>query len=220
VAARKRGRRKKSAKSLGYRKKRRGRAPKRGSKSLRKEYARQVRQAFGLKAKRGRRQGPGRGGGGGGGGGGDEGGGNAGPGRGGRRGNVTGVEAVKRRLRAIRTAVFYSLEAQLRASGAAVLSDSHDLAPQLTGLMIATSGVDVQSNRSQLSVRAVVFYQQRYALYQHEGYYNPGPITSVKLGPTYAIGRKFLQRALDRNRDDIVRDMGRSVERALRLTLR
>lgn len=137
-----------------------------------------------------------------------------------RRPGKSQLAALRRRLDRVRSNVFDELAAELEDQAGLTLAKSNDNAPQLTGQMQATAGVQVDSRKSAGVVRAVVYYTERYALYQHEGVYNPGPVTTIKLGPTRGIGRKFLQRALDERREQITVQCGRAVERALRLSLR
>lgn len=133
---------------------------------------------------------------------------------------VKGLAAVTRRLQRVERAAYDALVEGLRDEAEIVLARSRDLAPQLTGQMIRNSGVRVQAHRATQTIQVAVFYDEPYAVKQHEGYFNPGPITSVKLGPSFAIGRKFLTKAIDERRQQLVAQVGRRVERALRLTLR
>lgn len=133
---------------------------------------------------------------------------------------VSGADVVRRRLRQLRRNAFDALETEVRQQCEITLARSRDLAPQLTGLMIHDSHVTMDSRRSSGSIRAVIHYDQPYAVFQHEGVYNPGPVTSVKLGAQRGIGRKFLQKALDERREQMVVQCGRALERALRSTLR
>jgi hypothetical protein len=134
--------------------------------------------------------------------------------------NVKGLDAIARRMAAVKRAAFDALDQQLQDEAKQVLARSRDLAPQLTGRMIATAHVEAQRSRGANLIRAQVVYREPYALFQHEGFYWPGPISSQKLGPTFAIGRKFLTRAVDERREAVLENSGRAVEGALRVTLR
>lgn len=131
-----------------------------------------------------------------------------------------GMAALEQRLAAVRRAALDAVTQALVEGGGEVLSRSRDLAPQLTAAMIAHSGVRSEGTPSAERVRVVVFYSEPYAILQHEGFYNPGPVTAAKLGPTFAVGRKFLSRSLDELRPQIVAEAGRALESALRTALR
>lgn len=135
-----------------------------------------------------------------------------------RRGG--GVADIRRRMDVIRRNVRDALEAEVKVQADATLALSRNLAPQLTGYMIASSTVTNETRASADLIAARITYPAPYALYQHEGTYNPGPVTAAKLGPTRGIGRKFLQKALDQRREEIIVRCGRAVERALRISLR
>ena len=82
------------------------------------------------------------------------------------------------------------------------------LAPELTRKMILSSKVTKRSTRSR-EIR-VISFDTEYAVAQHEGRFNPGPITAVK-SPTQdgAAGRKYLSRPFE----NLVREQG--VEKAI-----
>lgn len=127
---------------------------------------------------------------------------------------LTGDEVVIRKLDRIRKAVADEIRDEFDDIANDILSDSRDIAPQLTGLLIASSGVDSGDRRDRFA--RSIFYDTPYAVIQHEGNFNPGPITSQKPG----AGRKYLQRAYEARRPEIVQRLGRATERALRLALR
>lgn len=129
---------------------------------------------------------------------------------------VTGGDVIRRRLRVIQRAVNETIVDGMDDFAKDVLRQSRDLAPQLTGLMIRTSDVDSDDNRALGTFRRSVFYEQVYAIWQHEEVFNPGPITSTKPG----AGPKFLRRAYDFQRAIHVPRIGKRVGRALRLSLR
>lgn len=132
----------------------------------------------------------------------------------------SGLRDLERRFKAMSRAAFDDVAQTMEDEAEIVLARSRDLAPQLTGDMIAHSDVLVRKNQSRGELRVTVEYDEPYALFQHEGYYNPGPVTRAKLGDQFAIGRKFLSRAFEERREHIVRNAGRALERALRTTLR
>ena len=127
---------------------------------------------------------------------------------------LLGKEIVKRRLRIIQRNVNEAVEQSMDDLATDIHSLSNDLAPQLTGEMIRQSGTD--SDDSGTRFRRSVFYSLAYAIWQHEEVFNPGPITAGKPG----AGRKFLQRAFDRNVQKGIQDVGRAIGRSLRITLR
>lgn len=127
---------------------------------------------------------------------------------------VSGQRVIARKIRRIQTAVRQEIEEELNDIANDVLSNSRDIAPQLTGLLIRTSAVD-EDDSEDVFVRSV-FYDTDYAVIQHEGDFNPGPITIQKPG----AGRKYLQRAYEALRPQMVNRLGRATERALRLALR
>lgn len=129
---------------------------------------------------------------------------------------VTGGDIIRRRLRTIRRAVDDAIEAGMDDFAADVLSMSRDLAPQLTGLMIRTSDVDSDDSRSLGRFRRSIFYEQVYAIWQHEEIFNPGPVTAAKPG----AGPKFLKRAFDFQAAKHIPKIGKRVSRALRVVLR
>ena len=127
---------------------------------------------------------------------------------------VTGGDIIRRRLRVIRRAVNEAIETGMDDLAKDILSMSRDLAPQLTGLMIRTSGVDDDDSRDRF--RRSIFYEQPYAIWQHEEFFNPGPITSAKPG----AGPKFLSRAFNFHAQRGITNIGRRVQRSLRAVLR
>ncbi len=127
---------------------------------------------------------------------------------------VSGQRVIARKIRRIQAAVRQEIEEELNDIANDVLSDSRDIAPQLTGLLIRSSAVD-EDDSEDVFVRSV-FYDTDYAVIQHEGDFNPGPITVQKPG----AGRKYLQRAYEALRPQMVNRLGRATERALRLALR
>lgn len=127
---------------------------------------------------------------------------------------VRGRAVIKKRLGLIRRNVRDAVAAELDDIAEDLLNASRALAPQLTGQMILTSGID--SDDSDDSLRRSVFYVETYAPIQHEGFFDPGPVTAQKPG----AGRKYLQRPYNRMRPGIPKRLGRAVERALRNSLR
>ena len=129
---------------------------------------------------------------------------------------VTGGALIRARLAFIRRAVDEAISQGMDDFADDVLSMSRDLAPQLTGLMIRTSGVSKDDSRSLGRFRRSIFYEQVYAIWQHEETFNPGPVTSSKPG----AGPKFLSRALAFHRVRGQREIGRRIQRTLRTVLR
>jgi hypothetical protein len=129
---------------------------------------------------------------------------------------VTGGALIRARLAFIRRAVDDAIAQGMDDFADDVLSMSRDLAPQLTGLMIRTSGVSKSDSRSLGRFRRSIFYEQPYAVWQHEEVFNPGPITSAKPG----AGPKFLTRALNFHRLRGQKAIGRRIQRTLRTVLR
>lgn len=127
---------------------------------------------------------------------------------------LTGDDVVIKKLERIRAGVNAAVKEELSDIANDILSDSRDIAPQLTGLLIASSGVDTGDRRDRFA--RSIFYDTPYAVIQHEGVFNPGPITVQKPG----AGRKYLQRAYEARRPQMVNRLGKAVERALRLALR
>lgn len=133
---------------------------------------------------------------------------------------VRGLAAIQRRFKQLQRNAFDQLVDTMERQAEIVHTVSRDRAPQLTGQMIRNSGTRTQSSRAAGLVRVTVFYNEPYAIFQHEGFYHPGPVTSEKLGGAFAIGRKFLTRTVDEQRDSIITACGRDLERVLRLSLR
>ena len=129
---------------------------------------------------------------------------------------VTGGAAIKLRLALIRRNVNDAVEGGMDDLSKRILSKSRNFAPQLTGRMIRESDVASLDSRSLGTFRRAVFYSVDYAVFQHEGEFNPGPITASKP----AAGRKYLSRAFDQEVNAGVRKIGRDVERAIRISVR
>ncbi len=127
---------------------------------------------------------------------------------------VRGVQKTKKNLRRAVEFAREAVEEELDDYANELLSKSNDLAPQLTGRMIRNSDTD-KSDRRDVFLRSV-FYTEDYALFQHEGTFNPGPITRNKPG----AGRKFLQRPYDATKREFLVRLGRKIERVLRQSLR
>jgi hypothetical protein len=127
---------------------------------------------------------------------------------------VTGQKVIKKRLRLIRINVVERLQTEMDEAAEDLLQQSRDLAPQLTAEMIRRSGVSRDDEPALF--RRSVFYSLPYAVTQHEGFFNPGPVTSTKPG----AGRKYLQRPFDAQKRQLLVRLQRELERALRLSLR
>lgn len=128
---------------------------------------------------------------------------------------LLGKEVVKRRLRLIQRNVGDAVAEGMDELAADILSLSNDFAPQLTGEMIRTSGTDSDDTGAD-RFRRSVFYTVPYAIWQHEEVFNAGPITASKPN----AGRKFLTRAFNQLVGKGIRNVGREIERTLRITLR
>lgn len=133
---------------------------------------------------------------------------------------VGGRKVIVQRLAIIRRNVLAELQDELDDQAQDLLEESQRRAPQLTGALVLTAGTDSEDNRASGRLRRTVFYREEYAIYQHEGYFNPGPISTEKLGGSFAIGRKYLQRPFDELAPGFKKRSAVAVERALRLTLR
>ncbi len=127
---------------------------------------------------------------------------------------ITGAAGIRRRLRVIRRNVDRTIDEALDELAAEIHAKSNDFAPQLTGAMIRESGVDAEDRAGRF--RRSVFYKLNYAVFQHEGNFNPGPITASKS----SAGRKFLSRAFQQKARRGIRDVGRKIERSLRFAVR
>ncbi len=127
---------------------------------------------------------------------------------------VKGGDAIRRRLRLISKNVVSFIGAEMDDIAQEILEESRRNAPQLTGRMIATAGWDKEDFAD--AFRRSVFYREDYAVFQHEGFFNPGPITATKPN----AGRKFLQRAYTARVRGLPARIGRAVERSLRVSLR
>lgn len=127
---------------------------------------------------------------------------------------VTGGKAIRNRLGLIEKNVRRQISDELDDIAQEILVESRRLAPQLTGRMIASSGTD-KDDRPQ-RFRRSIFYDIDYAVFQHEGFFQPGPVTIAKDG----AGRKFLQRPYEKKRRDLIRRIGVATERGLRVSLR
>lgn len=127
---------------------------------------------------------------------------------------IRGIARTQQNLKLVAKAVQNGLKAELADYSEEVLALSRDYAPQLTGAMIADSGISRVDRQTGASFS--VFYRKRYALFQHEGFYNPGPVTAAKPN----AGRKFLERAYLATRRQRLDRIARRIEREIRLALR
>ena len=136
------------------------------------------------------------------------------------RTGISGADAVRKNLKAIQNAVFDAIENELEEQGKIVLNKANEVAPQDTGEMIATSIVTKDSNRAALQIVVAIAYVVTYAILQHERVYNPGPITATKIGKRRGAGRKWFEKKFTELRPEIIKQVGRAVERALISVLR
>ncbi len=127
---------------------------------------------------------------------------------------VTGGAVIRKRLKIIQRNTRAAISSELDDTAKDLLAVPILLAPQLTGAPIKSGGIDSESGKD--FTRRSVFYTEDYAVIQHEGFFNPGPVTATKAG----AGRKYLQRPFNAARREIPARIGRAVERSLRLTLR
>ena len=144
---------------------------------------------------------------------------------------VEGGKETKLNLRKVINAANKAGVASIARSAEDLLRRSNNIAPQLTGQMILTSGVSGNARATAVTdkrVVASVFYRERYALYLHEGMeptgkrrngrppYKRGPITRRKPDS----GGHFLKRPFDDNKRDYTKDFNNRVDTAIRLALR
>ncbi len=127
---------------------------------------------------------------------------------------VKGGAKTRKALRRAEGFILEAVNEQFDDYAELVLSLSNDLAPQLTGDMIGSSGTDARKGKS-VTTRTV-FYKAPYAVRQHEGFFNPGPITKTKPG----AGRKYLSRAYDQTRGKFLKRLGKAIGRSIRVNLR
>ena len=114
------------------------------------------------------------------------------------RRRVTGQEVIKQNFARLRRGTFRALEVAMIEQAEALLTEANNKAPQLTSDMINGAVVTSVRNRSKGRIRVAMAYTHDYAIWQHEEIFNPGPITSVKLGPARGVGRKWLQKVFDK----------------------
>ncbi len=100
-----------------------------------------------------------------------------------------------------------------------LLVRSRNAAPQDTGRMIRTAGTS-SANPGMDTFLRTVFYREDYAVFQHEGFFFPGPTTAAKLGGARAIGRKFLQRPFEESARKLIATVARAVSVTVRITVR
>lgn len=127
---------------------------------------------------------------------------------------VSGQVVILRNLTRIRIGVNEAIEAELSEIANDVLTNSRDICPQLTGRLIRSAGID-SADREDIFVRSV-FYDTPYAVIQHEGVFNPGPVTASKPG----AGRKYLQRAYEALLPEMQLRISKRTELALTQLLR
>lgn len=127
---------------------------------------------------------------------------------------VRGAEAVRKSLSSIRKAGVEATFNELEVIAVGVLARSDALAPELTG-ELRLSGEVVTTKRGTGREVAVVYGRsgpsKDYALVQHEGFFNPGPITRTKPG----AGRKYLSRAYAEQVPKLLREMGLGVKASI-----
>ncbi len=99
-----------------------------------------------------------------------------------------------------------------------LLSRGRQLAPQLSGQLIASGAITGRRTRDVVS--RIVFFEAPYAVVRHEDFYNLGPISSVKSSPDGPIGRKYLQRPFEAHSGTYQKMIGAAVRRGIRLSLR
>lgn len=135
---------------------------------------------------------------------------------------VEGTRETERNLARIARAAVDALNDGLQDGAGVIISQARDFAPQLTGQLIRDAGISsIRRGRGQgpLQTRAFsVFFgngpSRAYAVLQHEGRFNPGPVTRAKPG----AGRKYLSRAFDKHKRKIIRSIGQDIERAILTT--
>ena len=153
---------------------------------------------------------------------------------------LLGRQIVRRRMNVIRRNVREAISVEMNDIGDEILSRSRDLAPQLTGAMQSSSLVLSRDDQTTF-VRIIAWQLPRgatrpYQVYQHQGIggtettigraFIPGPVTAGKRN----AGLQYLQRAADEAAEgrgasgrftvSIPRRLGRTIQRAIRLSLR
>lgn len=121
-------------------------------------------------------------------------------------------------LRKVRFAVREAFARELDEQADELLQLATDAAPQKDDFLIESG--DTDSDDTFNTLRRSVYFTVPYATIQHEGFFNPGEKTAAKLGNQRGIGRKFLQRPYEENREKFLRRLAKAGNRALRLTLR
>ena len=120
------------------------------------------------------------------------------------------AQAVKNMRRLTREAID-AFEDQSQKNAEELLSDSIDLAPQLSNDLIESALVQ-RVRRGKFLFIDFVGYNIIYAVRRHEEISTPGPVTAGKPG----AGRKFLSRPFNKKKKVFEKRMKNAVERRLR----
>lgn len=133
-----------------------------------------------------------------------------------RKRGLQGVDEMKKRLDIILRNVNEAVIQTIDDSADDLLERSQDLSPQLTGAHIH-SGKVVEISQF---ARAVA-YDEAYSLWLHEGDYELGPVSRLK-PPTQdgAVGKEFLLRPFENNKQRYIADAGKAVAEAVRRSVR
>lgn len=132
---------------------------------------------------------------------------------------VRGHRTLKRRLRAIVKQMPKETADRLDDRARQLLGRAIAIAPELERHLILSGRVEKSDNKRR-QTRSVSF-DTPYAVAQHEGQFNPGPITSAK-APTQdgTPGRKFLERPYRNMIGDIQADIGQAAMDVTRVVIR
>jgi len=139
-------------------------------------------------------------------------------------GRITGVDSVLAGLERISGRATRAARRTEAKYGELIAETARKMAPRKTGRLereIKHERVSAGGNR-RMSVIGVDLDAVPYALFMHEGWeghpnYQLGPESLRKAQAVgEVVGRKFLQRALDRHAEDFLRDMERAVSGELK----
>lgn len=132
---------------------------------------------------------------------------------------VSDARVIAQRMAVLQRNARDAISSAMDDAAADLLKESRKAAPQLTGKMIRTAGTS-SDNPGEDTFLRTVFYKERYAVIQHEGFFFPGPVTQVKLGGARAIGRKFLQGPFELQARKLINTVRKRLEVTLRISLR
>lgn len=133
-------------------------------------------------------------------------------------GAVKGAAVIRRRMRLITRNVREEVAVGLDAAAEDLRRRAQGLAPQLEGDLIGSAKIRQKGRKDVVS--RTIYFDSPYAVVRHEDFYNLGPVSSVKKSPDGAIGRKYLSRPFEANQRRYTREIGESIDRALRQSVR